>query len=119
MSQPYITGRSPDFAILLAFISGLMTLLFGILNLGFLVQFISNPVISGFTTAAAITIASGQIKSLLGLPGKGTEFLAAWENFFKNVKHIKPWDTLLGLICIVILLLLKVIIFLVTQDYHG
>lgn len=107
MTQPYITGKSPDFAILLAFISGIITLLFGILNLGFLVQFISSPVISGFTTAAAITIASGQVKSLFGLPGKGTEFLKAWENFFTNIRHIQPWDTLLGVVCIVILLLLK------------
>uniref|UniRef100_A0A336KGN5 CSON009900 protein n=1 Tax=Culicoides sonorensis TaxID=179676 RepID=A0A336KGN5_CULSO len=107
MTQPYITGKSPDFAVLLAFISGVMTLLFGILNLGFLVQFISSSVISGFTTAAAITIASGQIKSLFGLPGKGTEFLKAWENFFKNVSHTRPWDTLLGIVCIGILLTLK------------
>lgn len=107
MTQPFISGKSPDFAILLAFLSGIITLLFGILNLGFLVQFISSPVISGFTTAAAITIASGQVKSLFGLPGKGTEFLKAWENFFKNIKHIQLWDTLLGAFCIIILLLLK------------
>lgn len=108
MTQPYITGKSPDFAVLLAFLSGIITLCLGFLNLGFLVQFISTSVISGFTTAAAITIASGQIKALLGLPGKGTEFLEAWENFFKNVKYTKWQDTTLGITSIIILLLLKV-----------
>lgn len=108
MTQPYTTGKSPDYAVLLAFLSGIITLVLGLLNLGFLVQFISTSVISGFTTAAAITIASGQIKALLGLPGKGTEFLEAWENFFKNVKHTKWQDATLGIVSIIILLLLKV-----------
>jgi MFS superfamily sulfate permease-like transporter len=34
---------------------------------GFLIDFISLPVIAGFTSAAAITIATGQVKSLLGI----------------------------------------------------
>lgn len=108
MTQPYITGKSPDFAVLLAFISGIITLFLGLLNLGFLVQFISACVISGFTTAAAITIASGQIKSLLGLPGNGTEFLEAWENFFENAKYTRWQDATLGITSIILLLLLKV-----------
>ena len=37
------------------------------LSLGFVIDFISVPVIAGFTSAAAITIASGQIKGLLGI----------------------------------------------------
>ena len=56
-----------DYAVLLAFISGLIILLCGLLRLGFLIDFISVPVIAGFTSAAALTIASGQWKSLLGL----------------------------------------------------
>ena len=56
-----------DYAVLLAFISGLLILLCGLLRLGFLIDFISVPVIAGFTSAAAITIASSQVKSLLGL----------------------------------------------------
>uniref|UniRef100_A0A336MQJ6 CSON004085 protein n=1 Tax=Culicoides sonorensis TaxID=179676 RepID=A0A336MQJ6_CULSO len=107
MTQPYVDGRSPDFAILLSFMSGLITLGLGLLNLGFLVQFISTCVISGFTTAAAITIASGQIKALLALPNTGPEFLDAWENFFKNVKYTKWQDATLGITSIIILLLLK------------
>lgn len=107
MTEPYVSGYSPDFAVLSCFISGVVILLLGVLNLGFLVRFISSSVISGFTTAAAITIASGQVKSLLGLPGHGTEFVAAWMNFFKNWKHTRLWDTVLGVSAIIILLLLK------------
>ncbi len=34
---------------------------------GFLIDFISVPVIAGFTSAAVLTIASGQVRSLLGI----------------------------------------------------
>ena len=57
----------PQYAVLLSFLSGLIILLCGLLRLGFLIDFISVPVIAGFTSAAALTIASGQWKSLLGL----------------------------------------------------
>lgn len=107
MTEPYVTNYSPDFAVLLCFIVGCVLLLLGLLNLGFLVRFISSSVISGFTTAAAMTIASVQIKNLLGLPGSGSTFLPAWMNFFKNVKHTTLWDSVLGISAILILFLLK------------
>jgi sodium-independent sulfate anion transporter 11 len=54
----------PDYAVLLAFLSGWIILACGLLRLGFLIDFISVPVIAGFTSAAAITIASGQVGQL-------------------------------------------------------
>lgn len=69
MVQKYVSD-SPDFAVLSCFLTGCIVLAFGLLHLGFLVQFISAPVTNGFTTAAAITIASGQVNSLLGIPSK-------------------------------------------------
>jgi len=54
-------------AIMLAFLMGIMQLAFGIFKLGFLVNFLSKPVISGFTSAAAIIIGLNQIKHLLGI----------------------------------------------------
>jgi len=54
-------------AILLAFLMGLMQLAFGIFKLGFLVNFLSKPVISGFTSAAAIIIGLNQLKHIFGI----------------------------------------------------
>ena len=54
-------------AIMLAFIMGLMQLAFGIFKLGFLVNFLSKPVISGFTSAAAIIIGLNQLKHIFGI----------------------------------------------------
>ncbi|MFM2085851.1 MAG: hypothetical protein RLZZ237_720, partial [Pseudomonadota bacterium] len=50
----------------LAFISGLVLLLCGVLRLGFMASFLSRPVISGFSNGAAILIIWGQLTPLLG-----------------------------------------------------
>lgn len=54
-------------AILLAFLSGALLLGMGLARLGFLVNFLSHPVISGFSSAAALVIGVAQVKHLLGL----------------------------------------------------
>lgn len=58
-------------AIALAFLSGLMLLGMGLLRLGFLANFLSHPVISGFITAAGILIAASQLPHLLGIRAGG------------------------------------------------
>ena len=55
------------YAILLAFLVGAIQFLLGIFRLGFLVNFLSHPVVSGFTSAAALIIGLSQLKSLLGI----------------------------------------------------
>ncbi len=55
-------------ALILALLSGFFLLLMGIVRLGFLVNFMSHPVISGFTSAAALVIGFSQFKHLLGVP---------------------------------------------------
>ena len=54
-------------AITLAFMVGLIQFLLGVFRLGFLVNFLSHPVISGFTSAAALIIGLSQLKHLLGI----------------------------------------------------
>ncbi len=53
-------------AVLLALMVGVIQLVMGIGRLGFLVNFLSHPVISGFTSAAALIIGLSQLKHLLG-----------------------------------------------------
>lgn len=61
-SQDYIF-----LAVVLAFLMGLIQLLLGLFRLGFLVNFLSKPVISGFTSAAAVIIAANQLKYITGI----------------------------------------------------
>lgn len=65
---------SPEYlavAILLALISGLMLLVMGLLRLGFVANFLSHPVISGFITASGILIAVSQLKHIFGVKVTG------------------------------------------------
>jgi len=55
------------YAILLALIVGLLQFSLGVLRLGLVVNFLSHPVVNGFTNAAAIIIASSQLSKLFGV----------------------------------------------------
>jgi MFS superfamily sulfate permease-like transporter len=48
------------------FLVGLFWFVIGVLNLGFLANFLSHAVIAGFTAGAAITIGLSQVKYFLG-----------------------------------------------------
>ncbi|MCP9236677.1 SulP family inorganic anion transporter [Lewinella sp. JB7] len=54
-------------AALLALLVGIVQLLAGVLRFGFVVDLLSRPIISGFTSAAAIIIGMSQLKHLLGI----------------------------------------------------
>lgn len=62
-------------AITLAFISGSMLLVMGLLRLGFLANFLSHPVISGFISASGLLIAASQLKSIMGVKADGHNFV--------------------------------------------
>ncbi|MBU6270551.1 MAG: sulfate permease [Betaproteobacteria bacterium] len=63
-------------AITLAFLSGLILLLMGVLRLGFLANFLSHPVISGFISASGLLIAASQLRSLMGVSAQGDNFFS-------------------------------------------
>lgn len=75
---------------------------------GFLITFISKPVIAGFTSAAAISIASSQLESLFGLHYESESVIEDWSGLFEHIKDTRWQDLLLGLCCIVVLLLMRV-----------
>ncbi|WP_375594731.1 sulfate permease [Algihabitans albus] len=58
-------------AIVLALLSGLFLIAMGLFRLGFLANFLSHPVISGFITASGLIIATSQVKHILGISGGG------------------------------------------------
>ena len=67
------TADYVNLALFLALLVGLVQVVMGIARLGFLVNFLSHPVISGFTSAAALIIGLGQAKHLLGIALERTE----------------------------------------------
>lgn len=68
--EPIVSSGSPEYivyAMLLAFFVGLLRIILGALHLGFLINFISHPVVNGFTNAAAIIIATSQLPKIFGI----------------------------------------------------
>ncbi len=84
-------------AITLAFLSGGFLLLMGIFRLGFLANFLSHPVISGFITASAVLIALGQVKHLLGIKVEGQSALALLSGLAQGASHSNALTLLIGL----------------------
>lgn len=84
-------------AVLLAIISGLILLGMGLLRLGFLANFLSHPVISGFITASALIIAAGQIKNLTGVPIHGHNLVQVLWSLGENIDRLNPWTLGIGL----------------------
>ena len=69
-SADYITA-----AIAMALISGLMLIVMGFLRFGFLANFLSHPVVSGFITASGLIIALSQMRHILGIEAHGDNLL--------------------------------------------
>lgn len=61
------TGQYIQLALAVAFFAGLTQIVMGVFRLGFLMNFISSPVLSGFTSAAAFIIGFSQLGNLLGI----------------------------------------------------
>src|SRR5690554_2230625 len=72
------------YALTLAFLIGLIQFGMGILRFGFFVNFLSHPVINGFTSAAAIIIGLSQIKHLFGIELPRSEYL---QDIMVNIYH--------------------------------
>jgi solute carrier family 26 (sodium-independent sulfate anion transporter), member 11 len=61
--------EGPQIATTVAFICGFIVLGIGLLRLGWIVEFIPLPAVSGFMTGSAINIAVGQVPGLMGITG--------------------------------------------------
>ena len=80
---------SADFvalAIMLSLLVGLIQLALGVFKLGVIVNFLSHPVIVGFTNAAALIIALSQVSKLFGVPmGRSEHFINDIVGVFKQI----------------------------------
>ncbi|KAI0747884.1 sulfate permease [Daedaleopsis nitida] len=66
------TWEGPQIATTVAFICGFIVLGIGLLHLGWLVEFIPAPAVSGFMTGSALSILTGQLPGLMGISGFDT-----------------------------------------------
>uniref|UniRef100_A0A7N6FFB8 Sodium-independent sulfate anion transporter n=1 Tax=Anabas testudineus TaxID=64144 RepID=A0A7N6FFB8_ANATE len=101
-----VVGGQPHRAVLLSLLCGLIQAVMALLRLGFLLDFISYPVIKGFTCAAAVTIGFGQVKNILGLKGIPQQFFLEVYYTFYKIPEARTGDVVLGLLCLTLLVML-------------
>ena len=99
--------RYLELVLLLAFIVGMVKLLLGVLRLGFLMNFVSHPVLTGFTSAAALIIAVSQLKHLLGYRIEGERVHEIILNAIASASQTNPATLAVGLGSIILLLLFR------------
>lgn len=96
--------RYLELAMLLALMVGAIKLLLGLFRLGVILNFISHPVLAGFTTASALIIAAGQLKYLLGYPVPGDRFFQTVTSAVLGLPQLNPATLVIGLASIGLLL---------------
>ncbi|TRO97245.1 sulfate permease [Glycocaulis profundi] len=90
-------------AITLAFLSGAMLLAMGLLRMGFLANFLSHPVISGFITASGLVIAASQLGPLLGVPISGHTLIDVGRSLWAGAEAIHGPTAIIGAVSLVFL----------------
>ncbi|NVB38954.1 solute carrier family 26 protein [Pseudenhygromyxa sp. WMMC2535] len=96
------------YAVALALMAGVMQVLMGVARLGFLVNFLSRPVISGFTSAAALIIGLSQLKHLLGVDLERSKHIhEILIQAASRVGEINPITLAIGAVSIALLIALK------------
>ena len=102
------TGAYLLLASLLALVVGAVQFTLGMFKMGFLANFLSKPVINGFTSAAALIIGLNQIKYLAGIDiDSSMKVHELMGNMMAKIGDFHPLTLVLGLFCLVALLLMK------------
>ncbi|XP_051550069.1 sodium-independent sulfate anion transporter [Myxocyprinus asiaticus] len=107
LCSTYMDG-DPVFAVVLTLLCGVIQAGMALLRLGFLLDFISYPVIKGFTCAAAVTIGFGQVKNILGLKDIPQQFFLQVYYTFHKIPQARVGDVVLGLCCLFFLVMMTV-----------
>ncbi|MBM3389277.1 MAG: sulfate permease [Betaproteobacteria bacterium] len=91
------TAHYAEVALALALLSGLMLTVMGLLRLGFIANFLSHPVISGFVTASGLLIAASQLKTLLGVQAGGHNLPEMLAGVFAKWDQVQSLTMAVGL----------------------
>src|SRR6188472_1077712 len=91
----------------LAICVGIAGLVAALLRLGFLTNFISEPVLKGFIVGLALTIIIGQVPGLLGLPSVSGDFFEKLGGVLRELGQLSVPTTIVGIVSLAIVLGLK------------
>ena len=90
------------------FMAGAFLVLFGLLRLGTIIQYIPYPIVVGFTSGIAITIFSTQVKDFFGMQIEKvpSDFVEKWICYANNVSTTDLWSLFIGMLSLVTIIVL-------------
>jgi sodium-independent sulfate anion transporter 11 len=92
-----------------SFSVGFLSLMMGVLNLGWLLDFVSLPILTGFMLGAGLLIAQAQVPILLGETSVGLTFIEQGKGILTQLGTAQPLTILIGVSSILILVILQVV----------
>ena len=101
------TAQYIELTIITGLLIGILQMILGVFKLGFLVNFISHPVLAGFTSAAAVIIFISQLRDVLGF--SIPRFEHAYETLIYALKNIGDTNLLSLAICLGAILLMSLL----------
>jgi MFS superfamily sulfate permease-like transporter len=107
---PLAAGSLTDFynlSALLAVLVGVVFVIYGLLRLGFVSQFIATAVQAGLMFGLGLTIIVTQLPKILGIPGGEGPFFSQAANVLRHLGQTNPWSLALGAACLAVLLIGK------------
>lgn len=94
-----------------SFLAGIMQLAMGVFQVGFVVMYLSDTLVSGFTTAAAVHILVSQLKFVLGLTVPGISgplaIISTLEIIFNKITSTNVCDVVISLVIMVVVFAVK------------
>lgn len=103
----YTYEKPVEYVIIMTFVCGAVEFLMGVFKLGFIVDFISTPVVSSFSTSTSLIIIGAQLKNLLGIKFSAKNFPTTIVKLMQNILKTKMGDAAVGAFAIIFLLFLK------------
>uniref|UniRef100_A0A8C1HQI0 Solute carrier family 26 member 3 n=1 Tax=Cyprinus carpio carpio TaxID=630221 RepID=A0A8C1HQI0_CYPCA len=93
------------------FVMGAFQLIMGMLQVGFIVMYLSETLVSGFTTAAAVHILVSQLRFVLGLDFPGVNgplaIVYTLENVFSDITNTNVADLVTSIVIMALVLIVK------------
>lgn len=94
-------------AVAATMVAGIYQVVMGFLNFGAVIDFIGFPVFNGFTTAAAITIFTSQIRHILGLTNIDRHWMFTVRDILTNLGDSRWQDFVMGALCMILTFVLE------------
>lgn len=103
----YTYDQPVEYVIIMTFVCGAVEFFMGVFKLGFIVDFISAPVVSSFSTSTSLIIIGAQLKNLLGISFSAKNFPISILKLFQNISKVRVGDAAVGAFSIIFLQFLK------------